>query len=146
MFMSLGIHSRIPTFPKSDFLLRVLGSRRRGPSVWSLAMNKPEKQPSLIRDVAEFFAKLDLPPERLNEGDHAVRSPISGEVIARVKRTDAAEAKAAIGRAVEAFRAWRLVPAPVRGELIRLLGNELRAEKEGLGRLVTIETGYFGNL
>jgi aldehyde dehydrogenase (NAD+) len=104
-------------------------------------MNKPEKSPSLARDVAEFFAKLGIAPERLSEGDHEVRSPISGELIARVKRTHAAEAKAAIGRAAETFRAWRLVPAPVRGELIRLLGNELRAEKEGLGRLVTIETG-----
>jgi aldehyde dehydrogenase (NAD+) len=104
-------------------------------------MNKPEKQPSLSHDVAAFFAKLGIPAERLSEGDHEVRSPISGEVIARVRRTDAAEAKAAIGRSAQAFRAWCLVPAPVRGELIRLLGNELRAEKESLGRLVTIETG-----
>ncbi|MGE3871883.1 MAG: aldehyde dehydrogenase family protein, partial [Parvibaculaceae bacterium] len=100
-------------------------------------MNKPEKSPTLARDVAEYFAKLGLPPDCLTGGDHDVRSPISGEVIARIKLTDAAEAKAAIGRAAEAFRAWRLVPAPVRGELVRLLGNELRAEKEGLGRLVT---------
>ncbi len=104
-------------------------------------MNKPEKSPTLARDVAEYFAKLGLPPDCLTGGNHDVRSPISGEVIARIKLTDAAEAKAAIGRAAEAFRAWRLVPAPVRGELVRLLGNELRAEKEGLGRLVTIETG-----
>lgn len=104
-------------------------------------MNKPDQQPSLARDVAAFFARLGLAPERLGEGDHEVRSPISGEIIARVRRTDAAEAKAAIGRSAHAFRAWRLVPAPMRGELIRLLGNELRAEKESLGRLVTIETG-----
>jgi aldehyde dehydrogenase (NAD+) len=104
-------------------------------------MNKPEIQRNLARDVAEFFAKLGLPPERLTEGQEDIRSPISGEVIARVRFADAAEAKAAIGCSAEAFRVWRLVPAPVRGELIRLLGNELRAEKEGLGRLVTIETG-----
>jgi aldehyde dehydrogenase (NAD+) len=104
-------------------------------------MNKPEKNPSLARDVADLFARLGLPPERLSEGDHDVRSPISGEVIARVKFATPAEAKAAIGRSAEAFRAWRLVPAPVRGELIRLLGNELRTEKERLGRLVSIETG-----
>jgi L-aminoadipate-semialdehyde dehydrogenase len=104
-------------------------------------MNKPEKQPSLARDVADLFARLGLPPERLSEGDHDIRSPISGEVIARVKFATPEETKAAIGRSAEAFRAWRLVPAPVRGELIRLLGNELRAEKDGLGRLVTIETG-----
>ena len=104
-------------------------------------MNKPEKTPSLAQDVAQFFAKLGLPPERLAEGDQEISSPISGEVIARVRFATADDAKAAISRSAEAFRAWRLVPAPVRGELIRRLGNELRAEKEGLGRLVTIETG-----
>ncbi|TMJ41148.1 MAG: aldehyde dehydrogenase family protein, partial [Alphaproteobacteria bacterium] len=75
------------------------------------------------------------------EGSREVHSPISGEIIARVRSTDAVEARAAIGRSAEAFRTWRLVPAPVRGELIRQLGNELRGAKEGLGRLVTIETG-----
>ena len=47
----------------------------------------------------------------------------------------------AIGRAARAFVAWRGVPAPKRGELIRLLGEELRASKDALGRLVTLETG-----
>jgi len=104
-------------------------------------MNKHSPQRSLAHEVAQFFAELGLPPERLTEGSHEVHSPISGEVIARIRSTDAAEARAAIGRSAEAFRIWRLVPAPVRGELIRQLGNELRGTKEGLGRLVTIETG-----
>ena len=42
---------------------------------------------------------------------------------------------------IEAFLEWRLVPAPKRGELIRLLGEELRAAKDDLGRLVSIEVG-----
>jgi aldehyde dehydrogenase (NAD+) len=46
-----------------------------------------------------------------------------------------------IGRAQEAYLAWRLVPAPRRGELVRLLGEELRAAKDDLGRLVTLEAG-----
>jgi aldehyde dehydrogenase (NAD+) len=103
-------------------------------------MNKPDKR-SLAQETAELLAKLGLPPEHLTEGDHDIRSPISGETIARISFTNPTEAEAAIGRAQEAFRTWRLVPAPRRGELIRLLGNELRAEKEDLGRLVTIETG-----
>ena len=45
------------------------------------------------------------------------------------------------GRAQEAFLAWRLVPPPRRGELVRLFGEELREEKEALGRLVTLEAG-----
>jgi aldehyde dehydrogenase (NAD+) len=46
-----------------------------------------------------------------------------------------------VGEAQSAFLAWRSVPAPRRGELIRLLGEELRAEKEALGALVSLEAG-----
>ena len=46
-----------------------------------------------------------------------------------------------IAKAKGAFQKWRLVPGPRRGELVRLLGEELRAEKENLGRLVTLECG-----
>ena len=53
----------------------------------------------------------------------------------------AGDVPAAIARAQAAFLAWRRVPAPRRGELVRLLGEELRAGKEALGRLVTIEVG-----
>jgi len=48
---------------------------------------------------------------------------------------------AAIGRAQKAFDRWRQVPAPVRGEFVRLIGEELRAHKDDLGLLVTLETG-----
>ena len=67
--------------------------------------------------------------------------PITGEVLAHLHRTNAAGTDAAIARAAEAFETWRDVPAPRRGELIRLLGEELRREKEALGELVTLETG-----
>lgn len=53
----------------------------------------------------------------------------------------AIDAAQAIEAAHEAFKTWRLVPAPKRGELVRLLGEELRAAKEDLGRLVSIEAG-----
>ncbi|MDO9307237.1 MAG: aldehyde dehydrogenase family protein, partial [Mesorhizobium sp.] len=52
-----------------------------------------------------------------------------------------AEAAAAIEAAHQAFKEWRLVPAPKRGELVRLLGEELRAAKAELGALVTLEVG-----
>jgi aldehyde dehydrogenase (NAD+) len=74
-------------------------------------------------------------------GELVVRTPITGEEIARVARTTAAETDSAIGRAVDAFEIWRDVPAPRRGELVRLLGEELRREKEALGALVTLEVG-----
>jgi aldehyde dehydrogenase (NAD+) len=48
-----------------------------------------------------------------------------------------------IAASVDAFRAWRDVPAPRRGELVRLFGEELRANKDTLGRLVTLEAARF---
>jgi aldehyde dehydrogenase (NAD+) len=69
------------------------------------------------------------------------RSPITGEVVAAVPTDSVADANAAIERAHTAYLAWRKVPAPRRGELVRLLGEELRAAKTDLARLVTLEAG-----
>jgi L-aminoadipate-semialdehyde dehydrogenase len=74
-------------------------------------------------------------------GDHAVRSPIDGAEIGRVAYDDARSIETKIAASLDAFRAWREVPAPRRGELVRLFGEELRANKEALGRLVTLEAG-----
>jgi aldehyde dehydrogenase (NAD+) len=74
-------------------------------------------------------------------GTLAVRTPLTGEVIARLPMVDAASADDAIAVARKAFEEWRSVPAPKRGELVRILGEELRAAMPDLGRLVTIESG-----
>jgi aldehyde dehydrogenase (NAD+) len=74
-------------------------------------------------------------------GPHKVHSPIDGSEIGRVDYDDAGSVDAKIARSVEAFVAWRDVPAPRRGELVRLFGEELRANKEALGSLVTLEAG-----
>ena len=74
-------------------------------------------------------------------GDHVVRSPIDGTEIGRVATDDAAAIEKKIAASVVAFQAWRDVPAPRRGELVRLLGEELRAHKQELGRLVSLEAG-----
>ncbi|MEO6581267.1 MAG: aldehyde dehydrogenase family protein, partial [Sphingomicrobium sp.] len=71
-------------------------------------------------------------------GDLVCCSPIDGQPIGRVATGDP---DLAVARAVKAFVAWRSVPAPRRGELVRLLGEELRGAKEPLARLVTLETG-----
>jgi aldehyde dehydrogenase (NAD+) len=77
----------------------------------------------------------------LTGGTLAVHTPIDGARIASLRTHTAADVEAMINTGVEAFKAWRVVPAPRRGELVRLLGEELRAEKENLGRLVTLECG-----
>jgi aldehyde dehydrogenase (NAD+) len=74
-------------------------------------------------------------------GPQIVRSPIDGSEIGRVAYDDAATIAAKIEASVGAFRQWRDMPAPRRGELVRLFGEELRANKDALGRLVTIENG-----
>jgi aldehyde dehydrogenase (NAD+) len=71
----------------------------------------------------------------------AATSPITGELITHVRITSPQEASAVIGRAAQAFDAWRKVPAPRRGEFVRILAEELRAAKDDLARLVTLETG-----
>ncbi len=68
-------------------------------------------------------------------------SPIDGEVLAKVRTAGPADYERAVQRAVEAFEKWKMVPAPQRGEVIRQLGNALRAAKADLGRLVTLEAG-----
>ena len=92
-------------------------------------------------DAAGLLDRLGVDPARVSDGDLVVRTPITGEEIGRVQRTDSAGTDAAVARAVSAFETWREVPAPRRGELVRLLGEELRREKESLGALVTLEVG-----
>ncbi len=89
----------------------------------------------------QVLESLGLDPAALKTGDRPVRSPVDGRVFAHVADDTAQTLDAKIARAAEAFRSWRMVPAPKRGELIRIFGNVLRAHKEALGRLVTIECG-----
>jgi len=92
-------------------------------------------------ETAALLDKLGVAAGAWQGGDMASFSPVSGEEIARLKTVSGADTDKAIDAAHEAFKAWRLVPAPKRGELVRLLGEELRASKADLGRLVSIEAG-----
>ena len=94
---------------------------------------------SVVSEVHALLQRLGVPASAYQGGDLAVRSPLTGEVVAHVPQHTPAQASDAIGRAHAAFATWRTVPAPRRGELIRLLGEELRAAKADLGRLVTLE-------
>ncbi|WP_291730304.1 aldehyde dehydrogenase family protein [Leisingera sp. F5] len=90
---------------------------------------------------SDILAAAGLTQAELTGGSLSVTTPVDGSEIARLKTHTAAEAEAQITAAKAAFKSWRLVPAPRRGELVRLLGEELRREKENLGRLVTLECG-----
>ena len=69
------------------------------------------------------------------------RSPIDGSTGEPVRIADTATTEAALVAATAAFTVWRRIPAPRRGELVRLLGEELRASKDDLAMLVTLEAG-----
>jgi aldehyde dehydrogenase (NAD+) len=88
----------------------------------------------------DLLRSLGLDPATLS-GPLEVRSPIDGSTLASVATAAAADTTAAITRAQQAFVAWRDVPAPRRGELVRLFGEELRAHKTPLGELVSLEVG-----
>ena len=102
-------------------------------------------------DKREILAKFDL--QDVNYGVYAGEwlkptgqevvsySPIDGEPIARVITASQEDYDRVVDRLQESFKQWRMVPAPKRGEVIRLLGLELRKYKKDLGRLVTLEMG-----
>jgi len=104
-------------------------------------MTLQTKIASAASEAATVLDRLGVRHELWTAGNRAVRSPITGEVIAHVQDTAPERVQAAIEAAHAAFLTWRAVPAPRRGELVRLLGEELRAAKADLGRLVTLEAG-----
>ena len=71
----------------------------------------------------------------------AIPSPIDESLMPEVPVSSVSDVGAAVAAAQRAFLAWRDVPAPVRGELVRLFGQQLRTHKSALGRLVTLEVG-----
>src|SRR5258706_10113256 len=113
-------------------------------------MAKPGPKPNTRASTAALLKKLGL--KAVNPGVFCGEwigsgrilksvSPIDGKVLATVRQAAPAQYEQAVCRASEAFQVWRNVPAPRRGEVIRQLGNALRAAKRDLGLLVTLETG-----
>ncbi|MBX3481889.1 aldehyde dehydrogenase family protein [Phenylobacterium sp.] len=96
---------------------------------------------SAAAEAGEVLNALGVADVLWTGGARAVRSPITGETMAHVHDASVADVTAAVEAAHTAFLAWRNVPAPRRGELVRLFGEELRAAKADLGALVTLEAG-----
>lgn len=99
----------------------------------------------------EFLAELGL--EDMNsgvagaswmEGEGPVLEsfdPGTGETIASVRQATREQYEQVVGEAVEAFKRWRRLPAPKRGDMVRQCGELMRAKKDALGRLVSLEMG-----
>ena len=80
-------------------------------------------------------------PFRTHGAEVASENPSNGQVLARVRQATAEDYDSVVATARSAFDSWRLTPAPRRGELVRMLAEELRREKDKLGRLVSLENG-----
>ncbi|MCV2356448.1 aldehyde dehydrogenase family protein [Paucibacter sp. B2R-40] len=92
-------------------------------------------------EIQHLLPALGLDPAAYAGGGLLVHSPIDGAQIGAVHQASADEMRAAVGRAQQAHTEWRHVPAPRRGELLRLFGAELRRHKSELAALVAIEAG-----
>ncbi|OYD25157.1 aldehyde dehydrogenase family protein [Oceanimonas baumannii] len=91
--------------------------------------------------IESIMKRLGVADSLYREGDYAITSPTDGAVIGKVTLEGAEEVAKRIDKADQAFTKWRQIPAPRRGELVRLFGEQLRKHKEDLGALVTLECG-----
>jgi len=90
---------------------------------------------------ASSLAAVGFDLARLTSGDLESRSPVDGRLLGRIGGTTRAEYDAMLERSLAAFAAWRSVPAPRRGELVRLFGEAVRRHKPALAELITLEVG-----
>jgi aldehyde dehydrogenase (NAD+) len=91
-------------------------------------------------ELSALFGRI-APDALLSAAEMIARSPIDGLELGRLPASSAGQVAEAIGKAEAAYLEWRSVPPPRRGELVRLFGEELRREKDTLGRLVSLEAG-----
>ncbi|ALC45166.1 CG9629 [Drosophila busckii] len=122
------------------------------------ALRAGNRQQSQLRSVSylidkpEYSFLKDLGLQRENPGVYSGKwqgkgktitsyDPGTGQAIATVRQGNVQELDQTIALAVDAYKEWSKVPAPVRGEIVRQIGDELRKYKEPLGKLVSLEVG-----
>ncbi len=112
----------------------------------------PSKSTSVPAIIKAIFPRLGLSAKGINPGVFAGKwggtgpvlekhSPIDGSLLGRVQQASPADYEKSVAAAHSAFLAWRDLPAPKRGEVVRQLGNALRGLKTELGQLVALEAG-----
>jgi aldehyde dehydrogenase (NAD+) len=115
-----NIHIENRVMPNSHDILKSLALRELNPGTWSGIRGWSEQQSGPLIDCT---------------------NPATGERLAQVRGATAEDYEHVMAAAVDASRQWRQVPAPKRGEAIRLMGEELRLHKDALGSLVSLENG-----
>jgi len=97
--------------------------------------------PTSTASVTALLTRLGVAPDAVSHGDWPSCSPIDGATLGTVHTTPVPAVAGIVAQAHAAQQAWRNVPAPQRGELVRLLGEALRTHKQDLGTLVSLEAG-----
>ena len=92
-------------------------------------------------DIQNIFKSLNLALPPANAQGFDVNSPVDGRLLAKVTAHTETQISAELFRSHQASLAWRKVPAPKRGELVRVFGELVRQHKDPLGRLISLETG-----
>ena len=92
-------------------------------------------------DIQSIFKSLNLALPPFNAQGFEVNSPVDGRLLAKVTAHTETQISAELSRSHQASLAWRKVPAPKRGELVRVFGELVRQHKEPLGQLISHETG-----
>ncbi|MDM0113321.1 aldehyde dehydrogenase family protein [Variovorax sp. J22R133] len=94
-----------------------------------------------MNELQSVLQRCGFAQHEVQGGSLGVRSAVDGAELAKVHETPASQMQEIIDRSKAAFLQWRNVPAPVRGELVRLWGEELRKAKQDIGYVVSIEVG-----
>jgi len=89
----------------------------------------------------ELLEQMDMDPGAFEQGNLDITSPIDGSRMGSAQMDTRDSVSMKLQSSLDAFRQWREIPAPKRGELMRLFAEELRQNKEPLGALVTLECG-----
>ncbi len=108
--------------------------------------------PTLDKTIPDILEKLHIEPMNSGAcygdwipnpsgGELESLNPATGERLAKIQLASLADYECVMARATEAFREWRMVPAPQRGEMVREIADELRLHKADLGALVSLEMG-----
>jgi aldehyde dehydrogenase (NAD+) len=92
-------------------------------------------------DITALLRELSVDIKKYSGKDLTVSTPIDGSRLASLRTDRLSEVEDKVEKSIKAFKLWREVPPPKRGELIRLFGDQLRQHKNALAQLVTIECG-----
>jgi aldehyde dehydrogenase (NAD+) len=136
-----AVHATLPRRQRASILRRRTAPHGAVLDPEEVGESEGEPMNDLAERARDILTRLSAMDPFSADGGLVARSPIDGSELGRLRSYPDDEVDAVVARAHRAFEGWRLVPAPVRGQLVRELGELLRQHKQDLGALVSIESG-----